>query len=200
MFTAQETTTQNAFEGFHNNPFADMGAEFLQSFKTIEEERPTEKRGIDKMSAMKEAIIQCTADYKAENIKRKEEQREKITSAADEVHRVTNSLVSNISKIVKSVVSAVFKTVVSTVKQSFSMAIFKFAIEFCALSIKNLVESMISKNINPPNIDTTGVFYNLKNPTTGTTNQQTYQNTNISNTRSSYDNPFGSPFSMPAGW
>ena len=72
--------------------------------------------------------------------------------------------VSRIGKafsVVGGVMSSVAKAGFIIVKQSLKIAVFKFALEFFAMSIKTIVESMVSLSIKPPNIDTAGVFYNF---------------------------------------
>ena len=94
---------------------------------------------------------------------------------------------------------ALMKAIFDIIKQAFSMAIFKFAIETCAMGIRTLVEMMSNMKLTPPNIDTKGVYYNTgtgtSNVSGGVQNSSTY--TNQSQPR--YDNPFSNPFGS-ASW
>lgn len=107
------------------------------------------------------------------------------------VKAVTRAASNYLAEIGKAVVTAVKTIVVQAVK----MALFKFAIESCALGIKTLVEMMVGMKLTPPNIDTRGVFYNMSGVTSsgGTSSQPPPP---IPPPR--YDNPFASPFSASA--
>lgn len=86
-----------------------------------------------------------------------------------------------------------FKSILS---QAVMMALFKFAIEACAMMIKTLVEKMTGMKLQPPNIDTHGVSYNLSQINGTAPAQSTQTNTS----RPGYDNPFSSPFNGGPAW
>lgn len=107
----------------------------------------------------------------------------------DTVVSVANHLVGFVGEIV----STVWDAAKVIVKQAVKMAMFKFAIETCAMGIKSLIEMMLGMNLTPPNIDTKGVFYNLAgaSSTAGATTPQTAASA------PRYENPFGS-YSSPS--
>lgn len=105
-------------------------------------------------------------------------------------------LVEKTIKIVDGFMSTIWKLVYQALK----MAIFKFAMEFCAMAIKALVETVAGLGFKPSTIDTQGIFYNIAN-----NNSSPAQQTPMAPPRpSTYDNPFGSPttFGMntSSGW
>jgi hypothetical protein len=55
------------------------------------------------------------------------------------------------------------KTIGNLIVQAIRIAVFKFALEFCAMAIKTLVEAIQGKGLTPSKIDTAGVFYNIGN-------------------------------------
>ena len=56
--------------------------------------------------------------------------------------------------------SGAVKAGVEIICKAVKVAVFKFGIELCAMSIKGLVDTMSGKGLQPPSIDTKGVFYN----------------------------------------
>ena len=110
------------------------------------------------------------------------------------------SVVSGTANVVVSVVADIAESIIKIIKSAVKMAVFKFAIELCAMGIKNLVEAMVGMSMTPPNIDTQGVFYNLQgngsssviSPVTSVPNRPTHS--------SSFGNPFGNPFQTANGW
>lgn len=104
------------------------------------------------------------------------------------------SALSGTAGFIAELVKKALSVVCDLVKKAVKMAVFKFAIEFCALGIKTLVESMLKMELTPPNIDTAGVYYNFQRGSSGPPPSQNQGN------RSSYDNPFSSPFSAANGW
>jgi len=104
--------------------------------------------------------------------------------------------VASATKVVASIFvetgKALFVAVKEIIKQAVKMAMFKFAIEACAMGIKSLVDMMVGMKVTPPNIDTKGVFYNFG---TGTSDiPRTSGPLNGAPNQSRYDNPFGNPF------
>lgn len=95
-------------------------------------------------------------------------------------------------------VSEVVSSVGQVLKQAFKMAVFKFALEACALCIKSLVEAMTGMNLQPPNIDTKGVYYNFN----GQQQQQppAAQPSSGPSGSGRYENPFQSPFPGSSVW
>ena len=96
---------------------------------------------------------------------------------------------------ISTLVSGIAKGIVDIVSKAIKVAIFKFGIELCAMSIKALVETMVGKNLTPPSIDTQGVYYNFNNVNRPTGSSST-PNNSYNNSRPTFDNPFGNPF-MP---
>lgn len=90
------------------------------------------------------------------------------------------------------------RTIGGIIGQAIKMAVFKFALEFCAMAIKTLVETVSSMGLKPSAIDTNGVFYNI-----GTSaSVPPPQAAPMSPPRGVYDSPFGNTsFSMGSnGW
>lgn len=83
------------------------------------------------------------------------------------------------------------------VTQAIKMAVFKFGIEMCAMGIKSLVETMSGLKLQPPNIDTRGVYYNFNTPQVNqpNTNHNNVYNSGYNNNRSTFSDPFANnPF------
>ena len=110
--------------------------------------------------------------------------KELAAAGANRVGNMARTLLDGVGDFI----SGIARTAINLVTQAVKMAVFKFAIEFCAMAIKNMVETMTKMSLSPPNIDTKGVFYNFG--TAGTAPPASPINQNIPR----YDNPFGDPF------
>ena len=116
---------------------------------------------------------------------------------AGKVEEKITEVASYLSGFVSAAIGVIWTTSKQIVKQALQMAMFKFAIEACAMGIKTLVELMAGMSLTPPNIDTKGVFYNIgstTNQSVSSPTQQTFGPT------PSYGNPFGSPFAGSTAW
>jgi hypothetical protein len=133
------------------------------------------------------------------------EQNEKTTTGVDaifdailSVNKISTlnsssmaSAARAVSSAVRAAISMAVETLSAIIKNSLKMAVFKFAIEMCAMGIKSLVEAMLGMSMTPPNIDTQGVFYNIKNAGVSPVTSQP-------SSQPRYDNPFGNPFGSPS--
>jgi len=90
--------------------------------------------------------------------------------------------------------SGAIKTGLEIITKAIKVAIFKFGIELCAMSIKSLVETMIGMSLQPPSIDTKGVFYNAGTPGTTQNNHTSSGYNRNGYSQPTLDNPFGNPF------
>jgi hypothetical protein len=94
-------------------------------------------------------------------------------------------------------ISGAVEAGVKIIGQAIKVAIFKFGIELCAMAIKSLVETMTNMSLQPPSIDTKGVFYNFGSgatSTASTTSSNSYRGGNYGHHQPTLDNPFGNPF------
>lgn len=140
-----------------------------------------------------ESLFEIPKEEKIDTAREAIARRILATSASIE-RKARNQAVEELARFFSSVAAEVWSSLVLMAKQAVKMAAFKFAIELCAMSIKSLVEAMLGMKLTPPNIDTKGVYYNFNNTSSQTTQPQQ------SVSRPLYDNPFGSPFSVPTGW
>ena len=96
---------------------------------------------------------------------------------------------------VQKAIEIIWESTKTIVTQAVKMAMFKFAIEACAMGIKSLVELMTGMNLTPPHIDTKGVHYNFGTGGTGSTPVGSSPGV-----QPSYGNPFGSPYGGSPSW
>lgn len=164
-------------EGVGGNPFASFGGDTQWSF-----EEPTVVSGTEEKSA---------SDYFEEHLR---------TIKMDHFKKVTEEVGHYLLDFASGVVKTVLESVKVIFTQAVKMALFKFAIETCAMGIKTLVETMSGMNLTPPNIDTKGVYYNFSSSAAGASvaNASSQSQTNSYNNRG-YENPFSNPFGS-ASW
>lgn len=107
------------------------------------------------------------------------------------------SLFSEAAARVTKVLAGIFRRGMDIVIKALTIAVYKFAIEFCAIGIRSLIDSMASQKIGTTGIDTPGVYYNPGAPvsTQGASQQPGYNQARVDNS-----SPFGNVFgnnSMP---
>ena len=98
---------------------------------------------------------------------------------------------------VTKVLAGIFSRGMDIMIRALTIAVYKFAIEFCAIGIRSLIDSMASQKIGTTGIDTPGVYYNpgAPAPTPGAPQQSGYNQNRVDNS-----SPFGNVFgnnSMP---
>jgi hypothetical protein len=178
-----KTTTRGGFLMQENslNPFADVFNQAMPA-NIIDVEPERVRTDIETVS-VKPSKVDPTI-FLAEAIAK---------AGAARIESIKNSIVGSLAKSIVNFFRAGFEIVGRAIK----VAIFKFGIELCAMAIKSLVETMTSKNLSPPSIDTQGVWYNFNNKTQNTVlpnNSQPAYSSGYSSSRPTYDNPFANPF------
>jgi len=73
---------------------------------------------------------------------------------------VQDSLLTAIAKGIFNFIKNLWEKAKEIIVRAIGMAAFKFGIEFCAMSIKYLIEMMMASKMSPPSIDTPGVVFN----------------------------------------
>lgn len=113
-----------------------------------------------------------------------------LNRRAEKVAILAAGIASHVSRAARRVLGDFWETFKGIVSQAVKMALFKFAIESCAMLIRTLLQTMLNMKMPLPSLDTKEIMYNMgTNGSSGPTNTQTTSG-----------NPFAnsSPFSHSA--